>query len=151
MIKYKKMISWGLLISWMCFIFFMSHQPGNISSNQSELVLKIFRFIGIELNNYFGELATFIVRKAAHFSEYFILFLFSYNVFRYYVKDKKYSIYLILFVVLYAISDEFHQYFIPGRGPAFRDVLIDTSGGIFAYIIMKLFQEFKILKLKKEV
>lgn len=148
MFKNKKIISWALLISWMCFIFFMSHQPGNVSSNQSDLVLKIFSFIGIELNDYFGEIATFIVRKTAHFSEYFILYLLSYNVFRYYVKNKKYSIYLILFVALYAISDEFHQAFIPGRGPAIRDVLIDTSGGIFAYIIMNLFSRFKF---KKEV
>lgn len=148
MFKNKKIISWTLLISWMCFIFFMSHQPGNVSSNQSDLVLKIFSFIGIELNDYFGEVATFIVRKTAHFSEYFILYLLSYNVFRYYVKDKKYSIYLILFVALYAVSDEFHQAFIPGRGPAVRDVLIDTSGGAFAYITMNLFARFKS---KKEV
>lgn len=148
MFKNKKIISWTLLISWMCFIFFMSHQPGNVSSNQSDLVLKIFSFIGIELNDYFGEIATFIVRKTAHFSEYFILYLLSYNVFRYYVKNKKYSIYLILFVALYAISDEFHQAFIPGRGPAIRDVLIDISGGVFAYIIMNLFTRFKF---KKEV
>lgn len=148
MFKNKKIISWTLLISWMCFIFFMSHQPGNVSSNQSDLVLKIFSFIGIELNDYFGEVATFIVRKTAHFSEYFILYLLSYNVFRYYVKDKKYSIYLILFVALYAVSDEFHQAFIPGRGPAIRDVLIDTSGGAFAYITMNLFTRFKF---KKEV
>ena len=148
MFKNKKIISWTLLISWMCFIFFMSHQPGNVSSSQSDLVLKIFSFIGIELNDYLGEIATFIVRKTAHFSEYFILYLLSYNVFRYYVKDKKYSIYLILFVALYAVSDEFHQEFIPGRGPAIRDVLIDTSGGVFAYIVMNLFTKFKF---KKEV
>ena len=148
MFKNKKIISWTLLISWMCFIFFMSHQPGNVSSSQSDLVLKIFSFIGIELNDYLGEIATFIVRKTAHFSEYFILYLLSYNVFRYYVKDKKYSIYLILFVALYAVSDEFHQAFIPGRGPANRDVLIDTSGGAFAYITMNLFARFKS---KKEV
>ena len=148
MFKNKKIISWTLLISWMCFIFFMSHQPGNVSSNQSDLVLKIFSFIGIELNDYFGEVATFIVRKTAHFSEYFILYLLSYNVFRCYIKNKKYSIYLILFVALYAISDEFHQSFIPGRGPAIRDVLIDTSGGAFAYITMNLFARFKS---KKEV
>ncbi|WP_322395084.1 VanZ family protein, partial [Clostridium perfringens] len=39
-------------------IFFMSHQPGEVSSSQSELVIKIFQFLGIELNEYFGDLAT---------------------------------------------------------------------------------------------
>lgn len=150
MLKNKRIISWALLITWMIFIFYMSHQPGNVSSSQSELLLKIFNFIGIDLNNYFGELAIFIIRKTAHFSEYFILYLLSYNVFRFYVKDKKYSIYLIFFVALYAISDEFHQAFIPGRGPALRDVLIDTSGGIFAHIILRYFKFSNLLN-KKEV
>ena len=144
--KHKKMIAWGLLISWMIIIFLMSHQPGEISSNQSELVLKIFSFIGIELNDYFGELATFIVRKAAHFSEYMILFLLAYNVTRYYINTRKVRLFLIIFVFIYACTDEIHQYFIPGRNMAFKDVLIDTSGGVFGYIIIDIFSRAKFRK-----
>lgn len=144
----KRIISWILLIGWMGLIFTMSHQPGEISSNQSELVLKIFSLIGIELNNYFGELATFVVRKTAHFSEYMILFLLAYNVTRYYVNNSKTRILLIAFVFLYACSDEFHQYFIPGRAMAFKDVLIDTSGGVLGYIIVTIIEKVKMKKLK---
>ena len=144
--KHKKMIAWILLISWMIIIFLMSHQPGDISSNQSELVLKIFSFIGIELNDYFGELATFIVRKAAHFSEYMILFLLAYNVTRYYINTRKVRLFLIIFVFIYACTDEIHQYFIPGRNMAFKDILIDTSGGAFGYIIVDIFSRFKFRK-----
>lgn len=32
--------------------------------------------------------------------------------------------------VLYAISDEFHQAFVPGRGPSPLDVLIDAIGAL---------------------
>lgn len=145
--KNKKMISWIILILWMGIIFFMSHQPGEVSSSQSDLVLKIFKFIGVELNDYFGELATFIIRKAAHFSEYMILFLLAYNVSRYY-KNKDVKLYLITFVFLYACSDEIHQYFVPGRSMAFKDVLIDTSGGVFAYIIISFVERLKINKKK---
>ena len=144
--KHKKMIAWVLLISWMIIIFLMSHQPGDISSNQSELVLKIFSFIGIELNDYFGELATFIVRKVAHFSEYMILFLLAYNVTRYYINTRKVRLFLIIFVFIYACTDEIHQYFIPGRNMAFKDILIDTSGGAFGYIIVDIFSRFKFRK-----
>lgn len=146
--KNKKIISWIILIGWMGLIFIMSHQPGEISSGQSELVLKIFSLIGIELNNYFGELATLIVRKTAHFSEYMILFLLAYNVTRYYVNNNRTRILLIFFVFIYACSDEFHQYFIPGRVMAFKDVLIDTSGGVLGYIIALLIEKFKIKRLK---
>ncbi len=54
--------------------------------------------------------------------------------------------YSLAFVFLYACSDEFHQSFVPGRGPAFRDVLIDTSGGAFAYIVTSVINRFKIGK-----
>ena len=77
-----------------------------------------------------------------------ILFLLAYNVTSNYTKDKKVKVYLILFVFLYACSDEFHQYFIPGRSMAFKDVLIDTSGGILGYIIITLFEKLKIRNLK---
>jgi VanZ family protein len=135
-----------MLIAWMGIIFFMSHQPGEVSSSQSELVLKIFSFLGIELNQYFGELATFVIRKTAHFSEYLILFLFAYNVSRFYFTTKKARLYSIIFVFLYASTDEFHQYFIPGRNMAFKDVLIDTSGGVIGYLIMKIVEIVKLNK-----
>lgn len=144
--KNKKMISWIMLIAWMGIIFFMSHQPGEVSSSQSELVLRIFSFLGIELNQYFGELATLVIRKTAHFSEYLILFLFAYNVSRFYFTTKKARLYSIIFVFLYASTDEFHQYFIPGRNMAFKDVLIDTSGGVIGYLIMKIVEIVKLNK-----
>lgn len=144
--KNKKIISWAMLIVWMGIIFFMSHQPGEVSSSQSELVLKIFSFLGIELNQYFGELATLVVRKTAHFSEYLILFLFAYNVSKFYFTTKRARLYSIIFVFLYASTDEFHQYFIPGRNMAFKDVLIDTSGGAIGYLITRIVEIVKLNK-----
>lgn len=144
--KHRKIIYWTLLIIWMIIIFLMSHQPGEVSSNQSDLVLKIFSLVGIELNDYFGELATFIVRKTAHFSEYMILFFLAYNVLKEYTDSRKIRLLLIAFVFLYACTDEFHQYFIPGRNMAFKDVLIDTSGGIFGYIIIFINEKIKFMK-----
>lgn len=37
--------------------------------------------------------------------------------------------------ILYAISDEFHQLFVPGRGGQIRDVLIDSTGAIVGVAI----------------
>ncbi|MBE6050217.1 MAG: VanZ family protein [Clostridium sp.] len=132
--KKEKVIRWGLLILWMAVIFIMSQQNGENSSEQSRFVILIFSSLGIDINGQFGELSTFIVRKAAHFTEYFILFVLSYRTIKLYYQDKKSMILVIAFVFIYASSDEFHQSFVPGRGPAFRDVLVDTSGGVFAGI-----------------
>ena len=144
--KKNRIIKWILLITWMAIIFIMSHQKGEVSSAQSEVVLKIFAFFGIYLNDYFGELATFIVRKGAHFTEYMILYFLFYNVIRMYMTTKNSKMYSIILVFLYACSDEFHQYFIEGRGPSFRDVLIDTSGGITGCLISYLIEKQKIKK-----
>ena len=38
--------------------------------------------------------------------------------------------------VLYAISDEVHQSFVPGRGPSVQDVLIDSLGVIFGILVV---------------
>ena len=134
--KNKRLIvSWSLLIGWMLLIFFMSNQPADISNKQSDLVINLFSAIGIDLNTHLGELASFVVRKGAHFTEYFILYCFSIAVCRYYVDIKKATIYCLFIVLGYAISDEVHQYFIPGREMAIRDVAIDFLGGVLGFIV----------------
>lgn len=142
-IKTKRVLYWLLFVGWMAFIFYMSHQPGDKSSEQSQFVLQLFSFFGIKLDSYFGELATLIIRKGAHFTEYCILFLLAYNVLGLYMSSRAAKLYGIVIVFLYACSDEFHQSFIPGRGPAFKDVMIDTSGGIFGCICISIYQKFK--------
>ncbi|VVB78770.1 VanZ like family protein [uncultured archaeon] len=41
----------------------------------------------------------------------------------------------ILLCVSYAITDEIHQFFVPGRHTALRDVLIDSIGILFAGVL----------------
>ena len=44
-------------------------------------------------------------------------------------------------MILYAISDEIHQYFVPGRSAEIRDVLIDVLGAnIGILLINKIFE-----------
>lgn len=150
MSKSKRIVSWIFLLGWMVLIFYMSNQPADISNSQSEFVIMIFNYMGIELNDYFGELASLVVRKGAHFTEYLILFFFSYNLSKIYF-EKRNKLYSIMFVFLYAISDEFHQYFIPGREMKFLDVMIDTCGGIFGSILINIKNSLKKLKIKKNI
>lgn len=140
--KKSKIISWMLLLSWMIFIFYMSNQTGNVSSGQSSKVVEILKTLGLNFANYQYDLITFIVRKTAHFSEYFILYLLAYNVIRRY-RCNNIGRASILFVIIYASLDELHQYFIPGRSMALRDVVIDSSGGFMALIIQRLIVLFK--------
>lgn len=134
---------WILAILWMVFIFVMSQVPGEKSSEQSRLVIYAFSFFGIDLNSIWGDLATYIVRKGAHFTEYFILYILIFRVLKMYYSKRKSLIMGILCVFLYACSDEFHQYFIEGRVASFKDVLIDTSGGIFSSLVTGIISKIK--------
>ncbi|MBU3114299.1 VanZ family protein [Clostridium lacusfryxellense] len=133
----KKHKEWILVLGWMVLIFMFSSQPGEVSSGNNKFVIYLFNLLGLNLNSIFGTLSDFLVRKAAHFTEYFILFILLYRAIR---VEKNAGIksftYSILIVFLYACSDEFHQAFVPGRGPAFRDVMVDTCGGLTAFLIM---------------
>lgn len=131
----RLIINWILLIGWMLLIFFMSNQPAEVSTKQSDLVIKVFSIIGIDFNNTLGSFASFFVRKIAHFTEYFILYYLTISVFKYYFDIKMARIYSLFIILGYAIGDEVHQYFVPGREMAIRDVIIDFSGGLSAFII----------------
>lgn len=126
-------------IIWMIFIFIMSHTNGNDSSNQSNFIAEIVLKL-IDLDH---DTLTFIIRKAAHMSEYAILFLFIYYGLHK-VTTCKYILSLTLLTTfMYACSDEFHQLFIPGRSGQFKDVMIDTCGAIIMLLIIYLWQKRK--------
>lgn len=51
---------------------------------------------------------------------------------------KQYIIFAIIFGILYGISDEFHQLFVPGRSSEVRDALADTVGVIIGTLLFHL-------------
>ncbi len=80
---------------------------------------------------------TFVVRKAAHFSEYALMGALWYL----WLQGKRYNIPIAFAATAgYAVTDEFHQRFVPGRSCEFRDVLIDSAGAftgiIAAFVIL---------------
>lgn len=45
----------------------------------------------------------------------------------------------LIMVILFALSDEFHQSFVDGRTSSMRDVAIDTAGAALALLAVRLF------------
>lgn len=43
-----------------------------------------------------------------------------------------------LLAVLYAVTDEYHQSFVPGRGPWVMDILIDGAGAFLGLLLARL-------------
>lgn len=146
-----KRVSWILVFSWMALIFYFSSQVASESNNLSTGLTIIFKNM---INNIFSgfdfstEALNHFLRKTAHFSIYFILGILLKNALRYenfsYIKSNFYS---IMTGVLYAISDEFHQSFVPNRGPQVSDIFIDSVGVIFGV----LFLSYIIKRTKKSI
>ncbi|MCD7893183.1 MAG: VanZ family protein [Erysipelotrichaceae bacterium] len=111
----------------MMIIFSFSLQTGEESSGLSMAIVNwIYTHLHISISE-------FIVRKAAHMSEYALLSLSL--IFGFYKSgfSLKYIIIDTLLVTfLYACSDEMHQLLVSGRAGQFRDVIIDTCGGMIA-------------------
>jgi VanZ family protein len=81
-----------------------------------------------------------------HFVEYFILgYLVSYSLFLSGFLLEKSALFASFWALIYGISDEFHQMFVPTRTPSLKDVFFDALGGIFAAFLWLLFKR-KALK-----
>lgn len=128
----KNKISIILVILWMIFIFVMSSFDATSSSNQSNFIVDIITSI---INIKDIGLLSLIIRKLAHFIEYFILGILVTNFITRY--DKKIII-AILLCIIYATSDEIHQIFVPGRSCQIIDIMIDSLGSIMGIYLYKL-------------
>ena len=145
----KKSIFAIMLVLWMAFIFSMSCENAEKSSNTSgqtiEIVLSMvpdFEKQPEEVKEEVVESLQFVTRKSAHFIAYMILgILASGLIFQYENIKKKYQI-SFLICVLYAISDEIHQLFVPGRAGQVRDVLIDSAGSLLGIVLVMIFMKF---------
>ena len=79
------------------------------------------------------EIIHFLIRKLAHWSEYFIFSLLLIRAVRGQFKLKlelRRAAWLAAAVALYALSDEFHQLFVSSRTASLADATIDSFGGI---------------------
>lgn len=110
-------------------IFWLSSRTADESSAQSDSILQWL--INVFGSNIFTE---FIVRKAAHCLEFTGLSLL-FNIALFQTNKKKMPVWAILLTSLYAVTDEIHQLFVPGRSCQFSDWVIDTCGAILGTLV----------------
>lgn len=80
-----------------------------------------------------------ILRKIAHATEFGILnYLIFLALINFKILTKKSLLFSLIFTLMYAISDEFHQSFVPGREMAFLDFLVDSTGIALSFYLIWL-------------
>ncbi|HZK38928.1 MAG TPA: VanZ family protein [Clostridia bacterium] len=136
--------AWLGVLIWMAVIFALSAQHSSESAALSG------RFLAM-LNTFFGgKLTGLLVRKAAHMTEYFLLAVLTFNAVL--LTRQKPKPFLTFFIaLLFAVSDEIHQHFVPGRACQIQDMLIDSVGVIGGILFcMAVVTVYRLLKKRKK-
>lgn len=146
----RKIISITLVILWMILVFWFSSQIGDDSQVTSgNTIRKIITFINNNIDKVkleeIVELLQPIVRKLAHFTLYTLGGILIFNFFNSFkLKNREKIGYSLLVGALYAITDEIHQLFVPGRSGMIKDVFIDSlgiiTGVLICVVVVKLFK-----------
>ena len=139
-------------------IFSFSNQNGVQSSGVSRKVTKILtnnikkvQARSKEEKEIFMNNAEKIIRKLAHFSIYTVVgFLMMALMSTYNAKTIIRVSISFGIGVIYAISDEIHQYFIPGRSGRVFDVIIDSFGVLTGICIIMIIL-YIITRIKKKI
>lgn len=117
----------------MTLIFFFSAETGAASGARSAIIAQWITQLGLIDD---PEIATLVVRKAAHFVIYAVLGMLAIWVAELFIKKVGWGILLsILFAFLYAASDELHQLLVAERAGQFTDVLLDTAGAAVGVLL----------------
>ncbi len=121
-------ISLIIVLALFVLIFCLSHENGEDSTETSSWFTALINFILP------FPVSESTVRTLAHFSEFACLSFFMNNLFVAY-KDKLTPIIACTLSFLYAISDEIHQIFVPGRACQFIDMMVDLGGILSGFIV----------------
>jgi VanZ family protein len=129
---------WAAAAIWMAAIFALSADRAPESEEKSGAVLSLLSGLlsgeGMALGYDPLDVAT-VIRKSAHMIEYFVLGALATAAWAATLKSaggmaaktraRRYGTAL---GIAYAVTDEIHQYFVPGRAAMISDVLLDAIG-----------------------
>lgn len=128
------------MVVWMAVVFIASTDLG-AEAHTSQILLPLMRWLVPNLSPSGFEEVQFFVRKAGHVTEYAVLALLILRALRILrgSAGAGWSWSLALWALgasaAYGATDEFHQYFVPSRGPSVRDVLIDSCGAALGLVL----------------
>jgi len=125
---------YGPVVAWACFVLFAS--SSNFSaSNTSRIIRPLLVWLFPDISEAALAQAHFLVRKAAHFTEYALLALLAARAFRTSLRSalsRRWWLASFALVASVALVDEYHQSFVPTRTGTIYDSLLDMAGGAAA-------------------
>jgi VanZ family protein len=111
-------MAWLPLVLWMGVIFYFSAQP--------------------DLPHLPEALIDLVIKKLGHMAEYAVLAALAVWALRQSASatERRAFVWALLVAGSYAVSDEMHQYFVPGRNPQPLDVGFDVLGACLGLLLL---------------
>ena len=141
----KRTASVVLLILWMAVIFIMSAENGQESTDTSDGVVYYiakaitpgFESLSLAEQQEIKDSMSGFIRTMGHYCEFAVLGALSFNVLlNFELKMWQKALFSFAFSVIYAVSDEIHQYFVPDRVCDIADVAVDSLGATTGIVTM---------------
>ena len=113
----KRICYWGAVIFWIAAIYMLSSMP-----NDKKGILNIF-----------------FIRKIGHVFEYFMLAFLIYTAIRETFNLGRKGLFVLSAMApfLFALSDEFHQFFVPTRVCCMKDIFVDMIGVLCFFLLIE--------------
>lgn len=109
------------------------------------LLIAIVIFLFSNISTPIGIKTAFNIATLYHFGVFFMFtFFLSMTLINKKISNK--TILLILLIsLIYALSDEFHQIFVPGRVCSIKDLFVDFAGSLLSVLFIKILHKFNKL------
>jgi len=120
---------WIPVVLWGALIFTLSTSAFT-AANTARIIDPILQWLLPVMTAASIDVCHNLIRKAAHFTEYGILF---WLLVRGPMARRPYL--ALLLCVVYALTDEGHQAFVPGRTASLYDVALDSTGALFSHFL----------------
>ncbi len=136
----RRLWRYGPLVAWACFVLFASSSSFS-ASNTSRVIRPLLLWLFPDISEASIASTHFLVRKAAHFSEYALLALLAARAFLTSRRRKLKELWWLAaftLVACVALLDEYHQSFLPARTGTVYDSLLDMTGGAAALACLAL-------------
>jgi VanZ family protein len=131
----RKLRAWIPTLVWLCVLAAFSTDMFS-AEHTGGILLKIVHALFGQISAHRFLKIHFFIRKAAHFCSYGFLSALAFFSWRATLPSlRRWTFRWSLLAVLLAATagglDEFHQIFVPSRGPSIHDVLLDSIGAVF--------------------
>ncbi len=146
---FQRFWRYGPLLLWMLVISFASTNEFS-ALNTSQIFRPLIRWIFPNLSEERVAAIHFLTRKVAHFSEYAVLGILAARAFATSAHDvlrRHWFQVALLLITCFALLDEFHQSFVPGRTASIYDSAIDVVGGLTALLLIRRWRRRVVLSI----